>query len=85
VHFENAGQEQQFRKFGGSPRRLRRLALLTVATEASLQPTIIDAAIVAAAAAAAAATAEAEMEDPAENTSVRAHAGYTVTTAPALG
>jgi hypothetical protein len=82
---KSAGQEQQFQEFGGLPWRLRRPALLTVATKASLQPTIIDAAIVAAAATAAAAIAEAEMEDPAENTGVRAHAGYAVTTALALG
>jgi hypothetical protein len=48
VHFGNAGQEQQFQGFGDLPWRLRRPALLTVATEASLQPTMIDAAIVAA-------------------------------------
>jgi hypothetical protein len=80
VHFENAGQEQQFQEFGSLPWRLRP-ALLTVATKASLQPTRIDAAIVAAAAA----ITEAEMEDIAENTGVCAHAGYTVTTALALG
>jgi hypothetical protein len=93
VHFENASQEQQFQELGGLPWRLRHPALLTVATVPSLQPTIIDAAIVAAAAvvvaaavaAAAAAITEAEMEDSAENTGVRAHAGYNVTTALALG
>jgi hypothetical protein len=85
VNFENADQEQQFQEFGDLPWRLRRPALLTVATIASLQPIIIDAAMVAAAAAAAAAIAETEMEDPAENTGVRAHAGYAVTTALALG